>query len=137
MVNEPLEEKQLGGASVELVVEVGEDAFVLYLARERWVRKDHIKPVSGVDTAETRGQWIAHLDVRPLKLMKIEVEDTDLHHVGVVVVAGEGVLFEKLPLGRLEQGAVDVAAFQIRRLGVLAEDVGKGRDQEASRATRW
>ena len=72
--------------------------------------------------------------LRLLQLVQVEVEDGDLHHVGVVVEAGEGLLFEELPLRGLEQLAVDDAARQVGRLGVLAQDVLEGRDEKARRA---
>ena len=43
VVNEPFEEQQFGGAGVQLVVEVGEDAFVLHLSGERRVGEDDIE----------------------------------------------------------------------------------------------
>ena len=68
--------------------------------------------------------------------MKIEIEDRNLHHVGVVVVAGEGLLFEELPLRGLQEPAVHAAAFQIGRFRVLSEDVRERGDEEARRTAR-
>ena len=39
------------------------------------------------------GERVVVLDARAFELVQVEVEDGDLHHVGVVVEAGEGVLF--------------------------------------------
>ena len=68
--------------------------------------------------------------------MQVEVEDGDLHHVGVVVEAGERLLFEELPLRGLEQRAVHDAALEIGGLRVLPQNVGEGGDEEARRAAR-
>jgi len=59
----------------------------------------------------------------------------NLHHVGVVVVAGEGLFFEEAPLGGLEQRAIHEAAPLVGGFGVLGENVDEGRDEEADRAT--
>ena len=79
---------------------------------------------------------LQHRDARLLQLVEVEIEDGDLHHVGVVVEAGEGLLFEELPLRGLEQRAVDEAALQVGGFGVLAQNVGEGGDEEAGRAAR-
>ena len=79
---------------------------------------------------------VPHLNVCLLQLVQIQIEDGDFHHVGVVVVAGERLLFEEPPLRRLEQRAVDMAALEVRRFGVLAQNVGEGGDEEAGRAAR-
>ena len=69
--------------------------------------------------------------------MEVEIEDGDFHHVGVVVEAGEGMLFEELPLRRLELPAVHEASLEISGLGVLPENMGESRDEETRRAAGW
>ncbi len=134
MVDEPLEEQELGRSGVQLVVEVGEDALVLHLAGKWRVREDDVEQAARVRTAEAGRNRVPVRDVRLLELVEVEVEDGDLHHVGVVVEAGERPFLEELPLCRGEARAVEDAALLIGGLGVFAQDVREGRDEEAGSA---
>ena len=98
------------------------------------VGEDHVIALAGINAAEAGRERIAKLNVRFFKLVQIEIEDRDLHHVGIVVVAGEGMLFEKLPLCRFQQRAVDDTAFEIGGLGVLSQNVGIGRNEKTGSA---
>jgi hypothetical protein len=71
------------------------------------------------------------------ELVKVEVEDGDFNHVGVVVVASEGVLPKELPLRGLKQAAVGLTTGKVGGLGVLAKNVVVGGNQEARRAASW
>ena len=84
------------------------------------------KPLAWIGAAEAGGERIQHRDARLFQLVEIEVEDGDFHHVGVVVEAGKGMLFEKFPLRWLEQPTVREAALQVCWFGVLPEDVCEG-----------
>ena len=61
------------------------------------------------------------------QLVQVQIENGDLHHVGVVVEPGEGLLFEELPLCRLKKRAVDKTPLEVgrpvcwRRMCVKAE----------------
>ena len=66
--------------------------------------------------------------------MQVQVEDGDLHHVRVVVEAGEGVFLEEAPVGGTEMRAVDHAAPEVRGLCVMAENVQERGDEEAGGA---
>ena len=64
------------------------------------------------------------LNLRLFQLVKIQVEDGDFHHVGVVVEAGECLFFEEFPLRGLEQRAVHMAALEIGGLRVSRAECG-------------
>ena len=72
--------------------------------------------------------------MRLLQPVQVEVEDGNFDHVGVVVVAGEGLLFEELPLRRRQAVADGLAARQGAFRGVLRQDVVVGGDEEAGGA---
>lgn len=126
MIDEPFEKEQFRGAGVQFVIEIRQNAFVLHLSGERRVGENDIELLAWIGAAETGGERVQHGDPRLFQLVEIEVEDGDFYHVGVVVEAGEGMLFEELPLCRLEHPAVREAALQICRFGVLPENVGEG-----------
>jgi len=134
VVDEPLEEQEFGGAGVQFVVEIGEDALVLHLAGKRRIGEDHVEALARIGAAEPSRQRVEVFDPRPFQLVQVEVQDGDLHHVGVVVEAGEGVLFEELPLPGLEQAPVRDAPREVGRFGVRAQDVPIRRNEEAGGA---
>ena len=72
MVNEPFQEQQFRGAGVQLVVEVGQDAFVLHLSGERRVGKDDIEPLAWIGAAEAGGERVQHGDARLFQLVEVE-----------------------------------------------------------------
>jgi len=91
-------------------------------------------PQAGVLAALGGGKRVVVLNAGAFELVQIEVEDGDLHHIGVVVEAGKGVALQELPLLWPELAAVKDSAGQVRRLGVLPQDVVVGGDEEAGRA---
>ena len=108
MVNEPFQEQKLRIPSFE--IDIGEDTFLLNFPSKRRICKDHVKSEAGVRTALARRQGIVKFDVGLLKAVKVEVQDRNLHHVGVVVVTGESLFFKELPLGRFQQVAITDSA---------------------------
>ena len=60
MVDEPFQEEQFGVAGVELVVEVGEDAFLLHLSGEGRVGEDEVELLAGIRAAEAGGERVEH-----------------------------------------------------------------------------
>ena len=136
MVNEPFEEKQFGGAGVQLVIEVGENAFILHFAGERRIGENDIKPLAGIDAAKAGRERIEMVNLGAFQLVQVKVKDGDFHHVGVVVEAGERLFFKEFPLRGFEHRAVHIAAFEVGGFGVLAQNVGERGNQKARRAAR-
>ena len=143
MVDEPFQEKQFGGASVQLVIEVGEDAFLLHFPGEWWVGEDDVEHRAGIGAAEAGGERIVELDVGFFQLVQVEIEDGDFHHVGVVVVAGECLLFEEFPLRGFERDrrrrgrfARSAGLVCLRRMWVYAE-MRKPAVPHAGSQMRW
>src|ERR1035437_2807128 len=66
VVNEPLEKEEFGRAGIQLVIEIGENAFVLHPSGKWRIRKDDIEPLAGVGAAEARGERVHHRNVRLL-----------------------------------------------------------------------
>src|SRR5437879_4260852 len=102
VVDEPFQEQQFSGAGIQLVVNVRENTFPLDLARKGWISQDHVEREARVWRSVARREWIMELNVRLLKLVKVKIEDCDFDHVGIVIVAGECLLLQELPLRRLE-----------------------------------
>ena len=134
MVKEPLEKQQFGVTGIE--IDVSEDALLLHAASKRRISENDIVMRTGILAVQGCGERVVMVDVGALQLVQVEIEDGDLHHVGVVVEASERMLFEKLPLLGLEQAAVHDATGEIGGLGVLPQDVVVGGNQEARRAAR-
>ncbi len=65
MVNEPFEEKQFGGAGVQFVIEVGQNAFVLHFAGEWRIGENDIKPLAGIDAAKAGRERIEMVNLAP------------------------------------------------------------------------
>ena len=76
---------------------------------------------------------------RLFQLVQVKIENGDFHHVGIIVIAGECLLFKKSPLRGLEKRAVNYPPFQIGRLCMIAQNVRKRRNKKpggtASRIT--
>ena len=53
VVDEPFEEQQFGGAGVQLVVEVGKNAFVLHPAGERRIGEDDVESLTRICAARS------------------------------------------------------------------------------------
>src|SRR5947208_12008316 len=98
MVDNPFEKEQLRGASVQLVIEVGQDAFILHLPGERRVGEDNVKPQARIDAAKTGREWIEMVNPGAFQLVQVKVKDGDFHHVSVIVEAGERLFLKEFPL---------------------------------------
>ena len=111
-------------------------SLVLNFSGEGRVGEDGVEEDAGIRAAEADRERIEVADFRTLQLVQVEIEDGDFHHVGVVVEAGERLLFEEFPLRGLEQRAVRDATPEVRGLRVLAEDVEERGDEKADGAAR-
>ena len=57
MIDEPFQEQQFCGAGGQLVVEVGEDAFVLNFSGERRVGEDDVELLASMETRACSNWW--------------------------------------------------------------------------------
>jgi hypothetical protein len=104
VIDEPFQEQKLGIPSFE--IDIGEDTLLLNFASKRWIRKNRVKSETGVWTALPGRQGIVKFNVGLLETVKVEVQNGNLHHVCVIVIAGESLFFEKLPLCRFQYIAI-------------------------------
>src|SRR2546428_567021 len=102
MVNDPFQKKQFGGAGVQLVIQVSENAFILDFPSERRVGEDNVKPLAGIYAAKACRERIEMINLGALQLVQVKVEDGDFHHIGIVVEAGERLFFKESPLRGFE-----------------------------------
>lgn len=105
--------------------------------REGWVGEDDIERHARIVALAAR-QWrregVPVADARLFKPMEVQIHDGDLHHVRIIVVAGERVFFDEGKLFGAQFGAVDTALGQVSWFCVLTQDVGVRGDEKASGA---
>jgi hypothetical protein len=66
------------------------------------------------------GERVMMLNTGAFELVQIEIENSDLHHVGVVVEAGEGVLLQESPLRLFKKLTIYDTTREVSGFGVLA-----------------
>jgi len=74
------------------------------------------------------------LDMGFFELVKIKVENGNLHHIGIIVIAGKGVFFHKFPLSSLEKAAVGNASRKVRWFCMCLKNMIVSQDQKACRS---
>ena len=72
-----------------------------------------------------------------LKSVKVEVQDRNLHHIGVVVVTSESLLFKELPLRRFQRVTITDSTCPAGLRSVATKNVVIRSDQEACCAAGW
>ena len=129
MVDEPFQEQKFGGAGVQLVVEVGEDAFVLDFASKGRVGEDDVDPVALLDAGVFAVEAVGVAAEAEFVLVDERVDDGQTavdHPTGLqVFAAGEGLhkaMEEGDAMKSLEAMEAGKGAFAEHQLAVM--DVG-------------
>src|SRR5574341_985943 len=121
MVYKPLKKKEFRISCCK--IKISQDAFFLNFPGKGWISKNDIEKLTGILSAFGSCQRIMKLDMRFFELVEVKIENCDLHHVGVIVIACEGVLLYELPLCWLEQSTVNNTTCEVCGFRVVPEDM--------------
>ena len=120
MINEPFEEQELCVTRIEV-----DDGGMLYSAAALQAKRGSArifepKPEGWILASIRGGEWVPVFDACAVQLVEVEIEDGYLHHIGVIVEAGERLPIQELPLRLLQHLPVHDPAGEVSRLRMLA-----------------